>query len=90
MLVVDWHTHPTLNFVAEALPIICRLRSSHKAQASALEKSRSMQDDMADILLSLKVCCVHNKGQLLNHYLPASDRCLPMMLTVTCCSTARV
>ncbi|DBA86560.1 TPA: hypothetical protein ACH3X1_005040 [Trebouxia sp. C0004] len=31
-----------------------RLRSSHKAQASALEKSRSMQDDMADVLLSLK------------------------------------
>lgn len=58
----QWLTCQILKFVAEALRMMCRLRSSHKAQASALEKSRSVQDDMADVLLSLKVCCIHNKG----------------------------
>lgn len=32
-----------------------RLKNTVRAQQNALEKSQAMQDDMADVLLSLKV-----------------------------------
>ena len=34
---------------------VCRLKTSFKTQCAMLEKSRAMQDEMADALLSLKV-----------------------------------
>lgn len=34
---------------------VCRLKTSFKAQSVLLEKSRAMQDEMADVLLSLEV-----------------------------------
>lgn len=36
--------------------IVFRLKNSARAQQNALDKSQAMQDDMADVLLSMKVC----------------------------------